>query len=773
LDYAHRHNVIHRDIKPENILLHDGQPLVADFGIALAVSAAGGTRLTETGLSLGTPHYMSPEQATGDRELDGRSDIYSLACVLYEMLAGDPPHTGSTVQAVIAKVVTDRPREITDLRDTVPPHVAAALQKALAKLPADRFGDASAFTDALTGRVKIALGSSRHVARSSSLRPVQVVPWLLAGILAAALALVWLGNASEDAAVRRWNIALPDSAAMVFVGEASLGVGVRALDISPDGRHVVYVGSRGPTTQLYVRSTDGFAVRALPGTEGAFAPFFSPDGREVAFLADDQLKRTVLTGGAVSVLMDTPDGMSGSWSDDGRIAVIVRDGVEALVLTLGSGAVQTVRLGTSSSSPHWLPGSERLLVTCDAVNGGLCALDPATGSFLFLSTRGQPRDGRQPVGDEAQLLGWAPRLVADGIMVFAGRGGNTARAVRIDPGSFRVLGDPLDILAGVRREAFLNELQYAVSRSGTLVYASGENANIAELVWVDRDGHEEPLGFEARAYGAFALAPDGRRVVIQATSQAGVPEMWLYDLERGTERRWVGEYTPVTAWSWHPNSRELYATFLDDRVRILRVDADAFSGGTLIYQGDEMAFVESVAPDGHLAVQWIFQRFVSLLSEDETRDAGPTGSREAERTIPQSGAQLFASVSPDGRWLAYSSAAEGRYEIWAVPYPELGTPIRLSTEGGELPQWSIRGDGLYYRDGRRWYWVSRQESETEPFALPEQFAEGTYLNIAGPEHAVSPDGERLLVLRGLGRETTTTLNVVTNWLVELESKVGR
>src|SRR5213596_3296139 len=150
LDYAHRHGVIHRDIKPENILFQDGQAVVADFGIALALSAAGGSRLTETGLSLGTPQYMSPEQATGDRVIDARSDIYSLAAVLYEMLAGEPPHTGPTVQSVIAKVVTDRPRPLRALRDAVPPHVESAIQKALAKVPADRFASALQFAEALT-----------------------------------------------------------------------------------------------------------------------------------------------------------------------------------------------------------------------------------------------------------------------------------------------------------------------------------------------------------------------------------------------------------------------------------------------------------------------------------------------------------------------------------------------------------------------------------------------------------------------------------------------
>ncbi|HYU90660.1 MAG TPA: serine/threonine-protein kinase, partial [Gemmatimonadales bacterium] len=192
LDYAHRHGVIHRDIKPENILLHDGQPLVADFGIALAVSAAGGNRLTETGLSIGTPQYMSPEQAMGDRTLDARSDVYSLAAVLYEMLAGEPPYTGPTAQAIVAKVITERPVPITVHRDTVPPHVAAALHKALAKLPADRFAGAAQFSEALLrpGAIPLAFtgtgeGGAPRVPRDRR------IPALAAAVVAATALALW------------------------------------------------------------------------------------------------------------------------------------------------------------------------------------------------------------------------------------------------------------------------------------------------------------------------------------------------------------------------------------------------------------------------------------------------------------------------------------------------------------------------------------------------------------------------------------------------------
>src|SRR4051812_41393826 len=191
LDYAHRNGVIHRDLKPENILLHEGQPLVTDFGIALAVSKAGGERITQTGLSLGTPQYMSPEQATGDRAIDGRSDIYSLGAVLYEMLSGDPPYSGSTAQAMIARLLTERPRSLLTVRETVPPHVDASIQCALAKLPADRFASAREFAEALQG-VRPIQPSSAVLPSTAALEPrvihvprgvMAAAPWIIATLM--------------------------------------------------------------------------------------------------------------------------------------------------------------------------------------------------------------------------------------------------------------------------------------------------------------------------------------------------------------------------------------------------------------------------------------------------------------------------------------------------------------------------------------------------------------------------------------------------------------
>ncbi|MBA3894743.1 MAG: serine/threonine-protein kinase [Gemmatimonadales bacterium] len=295
LDYAHRHGVIHRDIKPENILLHDGAALVADFGIALAASKGGGARMTETGMSLGTPHYMSPEQAMGEREITARSDVYALGAMTYEMLVGDPPFTGSTAQAVVAKVMTERPRPIYPQRDTVPPAVEHAVLTALEKLPADRFATAAQFAEALhapsdTARTRIPTGAhSGGAARWRDRLRDPVVVGLTALAAASALLAGWAWRRApapaDDAEVVRFAIPAPPSG-------STNALGYNIMSVSPDGGTLVYVSQGEDRRQrLMIRTLDDVVGRSLPGTEDAAYPIFSPDGRWVAFIRGNQSSR--------------------------------------------------------------------------------------------------------------------------------------------------------------------------------------------------------------------------------------------------------------------------------------------------------------------------------------------------------------------------------------------------------------------------------------------------------------------------------------------------
>ncbi|HXV90454.1 MAG TPA: protein kinase, partial [Gemmatimonadales bacterium] len=295
LDCAHRHGVVHRDIKPENILLHDGRALVADFGIALAVSRSeGGTRMTETGMSLGTPHYMSPEQAMGEREITPKADVYALGCVLYEMLTGEPPFTGPTAQAIIARVMTEEPRSLTVQRKTIPPHVEAAVNRALEKLPADRFATAAQFAEALNrpGAVTLpaapASAASTAAPRSRRERALAHAPWLVALLAVGAAAWGWLGRPARP--VASWQyVSFGDGPVPTTIGPA--------LALSPDGASLA-VKDEIQNGRLWIKRLGELDPVPLPGTERASNPTFSPDGEWLAFVADGRLKKIRPAGGA-------------------------------------------------------------------------------------------------------------------------------------------------------------------------------------------------------------------------------------------------------------------------------------------------------------------------------------------------------------------------------------------------------------------------------------------------------------------------------------------
>jgi serine/threonine-protein kinase len=318
LDYAHKRGVIHRDIKPENVLLHDGRALVADFGIALAASKAGGSRMTETGMSLGTPRYMSPEQAMGERDITARSDIYALGCVTYEMLLGEPPFSGPTAQAIVAKVMTEKPGNIVARRERVPLAVEDAVLTALEKLPADRFGTAAQFADALAAP---ASGASRRFAAAAHTTWWQrhATPFI------AILALTTLAATAFAIRNRQSDVAKNvNRFALELGGGQELEPNAQdRLAWIPDGRAFAYVGTgTNGTSQIFLRSLDTIAATAIAGTDGAYTMFVSPDGKQIGFEVQTpfSLKIVPRAGGKPRTLVsDSLSGGSADWAEDGYI----------------------------------------------------------------------------------------------------------------------------------------------------------------------------------------------------------------------------------------------------------------------------------------------------------------------------------------------------------------------------------------------------------------------------------------------------------------------
>jgi serine/threonine-protein kinase len=539
LDYAHRQGIIHRDIKPANILLHDGRPLVADFGIALALSAAGQGRMTETGLSLGTPHYMSPEQAAADRDLSSRTDVYSVGAVLYEMLVGEPPHTGPSGQAVLVKILTDDVRPITDLRKSVPRHVAAAVMKALEKLPADRWGSAAVFAEALS-RPEMTAAPMAGTGGPAATGPHGLfgnVPFLAAvsvAVLTGAVALWSLTRPEPEAFVSRFSITLPDDQAIEDQGWTT-------VELSPDGRRFVYVGPGDNGPQLWLREMNQLRATPIPGTEGASSPFFSPDGQSVAFFTRGSLHVVSLAGGPpVTLVQDSLYEAGGAWGDDGFLYVIeAGPDLDPVVRLSPSGgppdtvAVPDTTAGREFAWPDVLPNGAGVLFTTRFPSGVNEDAEIAVASVT--------------TGEVTTILqGIRARYVEPGLVVYA-RDDGALLAAPFDAKALEVTGPSTPLLQGVLTKG-IQSAEFSIARDGSLLYLRGESSE--QFVWGDRTGGEQAIDIDpAGGIGSVALSPDGGRVAVSLVDEQG-ENIWIAELERGTLLRLTfegGTRCPPTA----------------------------------------------------------------------------------------------------------------------------------------------------------------------------------------------------------------------------------
>jgi dipeptidyl aminopeptidase/acylaminoacyl peptidase len=756
LDYAHRHDVIHRDIKPENILLHDEQALVADFGIALAVTAAGGHRLTETGLSLGTPQYMSPEQAVGDREIDARTDIYSLGCVLYEMLAGDPPYMASTAQAIFAKVITEKTPEVTASRETVPPHTAAALRKALAKLPADRFGSAADFAEALVrpGAVEAIPAALAVTAapetptvtakRTAADRLRRALPWALLAIAGAVALWGWL-RPSPRPRLARFEVALPAEAPLVA------GTSGNTIALSPDGTQLVYVG---PNRQLFVRRIDQLEARPLPGTEGAHTPFFSPDGRWVGFYAAPELKRVALAGGPPLTVATATQMRGASWGPDDVIVFAPNPVGGLLKVSAGGGPVDTLTtpdasLGeTSHRWPQILPGGEAILFT---IFSG--TVDDAQTGVLLLEN-----------GEIRRLIaGMNARYAETGHLIY-GSADFALLAVPFDRARLEVTGSPVSLLEDMMVKN-TGASEFALSGDGSLAYLSGEAVDV-DLVMVDRAGSERTLLTDLPAPIGPRLSPDGGRIAARM-QERGSSDIWIYNLRGGTMSRLTFEgdnFYPT----WTPDGRTVaFSSERGESGRDMYMRASDGSGvAELLLERENPVWEISWSREGdHAAFREVDSstgRDIWILPLDGSSDPRPYLRTPFNERSPQ--------VSPDGRWLAYVSNETGRDEVYVRAFPEPSGKWQVSTAGGSEPLWDPRRPQIYYRDGNQLVAVEVQTEPVFSLGAREVLFEGTYrTGLQHTNYDIDPASGEFLMLKSA--EQATSLVVVLNWFEELRARM--
>jgi eukaryotic-like serine/threonine-protein kinase len=754
LDYAHRHDVIHRDIKPENILLHDGRPMVADFGIALAVSAAAGGRMTETGMSLGTPHYMSPEQATAEKDLTNRSDIYSLGCVLYEMLTGEPPHTGASAVAIVAKIVTDEVRPVEELRKSVPPNVAAATARALEKLPADRFDSAAHFAEALTNPAFVLTGTP--AIRAELQAPVGwrqrlAIPLAVLATLMLVLA-VWgpFRAPAPSGTPTRMTIPVPDGYQM------QLGFSPR-LAISPDGRTLVYYTDG----LLHVRSLDSFDDVPLAGTKGAEVPFFSPDGQWIGF-SRSGLKRIAVEGGPVLPIVDKSSSLGVDWGAEGNIVYVPGFGSQGLWLMAddGSGSRQITTVVDSALEtvhvwPQLLPDGKSVLFTVLGPSGGwvdasLVVQDIASGE-------------RRAVIEGATY----GRYVSTGHIVYAQADG-TILAVPFDLGRFRVTGAPLPVASEVRVAGWGGAASVAVSDGGTLAFLRGTNETRFLMNWLDRDGTVvRQLGPPLNG-GWQRVSPDGRRIAF-TLRRPNHNDIWLADVASGRRERFTFESSEDEIPMWSPDGQRVAysSAWTGLSMRIYAKPVDGSSEAELIYTGAYHPQLTDWSPDG----KWL--AFYQLHPEtgQDIWLVSTDGEGQLVPVVTTAGVQMGAVFSPDGRWITYHSNESGRPEVYAVSFPELGSRVQISADGGRLPHWNGRGDELFYvtLDGDITVMSVSTQGRTLSLGTPETLFR-TPLDYPGFD--VSPDGQNFVVLIPNPDAPAREIRVVLNWFEELKAQGG-
>jgi serine/threonine-protein kinase len=741
LDYAHRQGVLHRDIKPENILLHDGQPMLADFGIALAVSNAGSRRLTQTGLSIGTPSYMSPEQMSGERVLDARSDLYSLACVAYEALAGAPPFTGASVQAVVAAVLIGKSQPLEVVRPAVGEAVSSAIHRALAPLPADRFSSGAEFAAALRDE----RGAQRPRPKRRNAR--HQLAWLAGGLLAGGV--LSLGLAAKlrrpaEPPLRRWSVVLPDSIPVALPGGSSTAGPHSTIALSPAGDRLAYITSAGSGSVLAVRDMALGAVTVLAGTEGAYSPFFSPDGLWIGYFTNGVLRKVPATGGAPVTLASVNRVTGALWTSPDRIMVLQNEGFDLhWISAAGTGADSSVRLGVQFGTPAQLPAGN--WVAGQFGSGQLALLSLETGEQLAITRRGVlPLDS---VTKEDLLFGSSPQWLPSGYLLY-GAGDGLLMAMPFDAARRRSTGEPVPVLSGMRIEAGFGYAEYALGSDGTLVYAPGSNQLYANIAFVGADGRRDTLPFPRDAYTQPRLSPDGTLLAVQVRSAIGGWEVVLMNLATGV-RRTVdvpGNYRTFPA-AWLPDGRRLVIG-LWDAVRFINHGFRIQSLETGQYNDIQLpgAAYLGIAPGGAQIVynDWITGRiYLRSLGADTTRVE-----------LPARG--YASSFSRDGRWVAWSGV-DGSVAV--SPVPPSGAAYQV-TDQGNMPVWTPDGTGLIYRYAGRYYRVPISTSGGFHAGRATLFAEGPFLSTFAWNHDIASDG-RLLVLLNSPERTLNELRVVT------------
>jgi Tol biopolymer transport system component len=776
LDKAHRAGIVHRDLKPGNIMLAATGVKLLDFGLAkpvegavggltLSVAAVRSSPVTQEGTIVGTFQYMSPEQVEG-KEVDGRSDIFSLGAVLYEMLTGKRAFEGKSQLSVASAILEKEPAAISEIKPLTPPALDHAIRKSLAKAPEERWQSAADLGSELKWVSDAGSQAGATAPISTSSKAKQRLTWtiaLVAAFIAAAFAFAYFKKPAPESQVLRSTILPPEGGAFVFGGPNG------GADLAPDGRSVAFIARVGKVEQVWVRPLDSFTARALPGTEDATFAFWSPDSRNLGFYAQGKLKRIAVAGGPPQTICDADSNRGGSW---GRGDVIIfaklRGGIQRVAATGGTPQPATSLDASRHEFTHRWP-----------------AFLPDGNHFIFMALLGPGYEENVIYvgsldGKEQKILlhGGSPSAYAMGNILYLA--GNVLMARPFDLATLSVTGEPVPIAEGVWFDPIFRKGFFSVSENGALLYELGKGFETHALLVFDRTGKQLSNLGESAANAAPGFSPDGRNLIFDLIdTNTSKIELWMQEISSGNRKRLASDPLNVVSHSasWSPDGTRIAyfsARTGTGAIYVKPVNQVATEEERWIAKEDVYVAVQSWTPDGKfLILTEVPLRSgsirIAVLSVSGTD--GPAPLLEVEHAFLDQG-----QVSPDGRWIAYRSDETGRGEIYVTSFPKATGKLQVSTAGGGTPRWRHDGKELYYlAPDRKLMAVELRENagslrvaSTRPLF---ELLHAGYGHTAGVnQYDVTRDGSRFVVDSVTTDETAAPLHLVMNWNAELKKK---